>query len=643
MTFPTKKYCFSILYLLLTLTILQLSCKEKDNCEENCDQKGKITIQVLNSENRNLISGAYVNISGISKSGENVNERLSTSDKGEVTIDICPGEYEVLIDKSGFKYKDINPGRLIIRCNTPSKTSYYIEPITPILEASVNSIDFGSTETTKSIEISNSGIGSLKWSIEENLDWLEIAPLNGTLENLPQSLIVKVNRETLPQGGPYRGTFIVKSEGGGSKSVQVSLTVAPKFSVIPADLNFDKDKTKETFQIILTASGLINFTIQPNQNWIKVIPQSGSISSSSSSSKIIEVEVIRNGLNYGPYSGSILIDGGSNGRETVDVFMQYPDPLAAYLNVQTDIVNFGNNETSKKIVIQNTGGSQLNWNASKSQTWLQVKPTSSGNLNRNESIELSLTVNRANLLPNKYDDIVKVISNGGNKDVQIKMEVSPSNSILDIGLLGYYPFNGDFNDYSSNPNPSTLSGAVPTNDRNNTPESAYYFDGINDFMTIVNPLLNSTPQFTLAFWMKNLSFGSQVSYPLFLRGKSILNIETVNVNGINKLKFGTYFGNGYYSDIWKYAEADIKSNEWIHIVCIYKGNESLEIYVNAELKDRLPITLSDILPDQQTGSSIGCSIYPNGSKSNYWNGFLDDIRIYPRALKDTEIKELYNK
>ena len=50
------------------------------------------------------------------------------------------------------------------------------------------------------------------------------------------------------------------------------------------------------------------------------------------------------------------------------------------------------------------------------------------------------------------------------------------------GLVGYWPFNGNANDASGNGNNGTVNGATLTTDRNGNANSAYSFDGNNDYI-----------------------------------------------------------------------------------------------------------------------------------------------------------------
>ena len=55
---------------------------------------------------------------------------------------------------------------------------------------------------------------------------------------------------------------------------------------------------------------------------------------------------------------------------------------------------------------------------------------------------------------------------------------------LKNGLVGYYPFNGNANDESGNRNNGSVIGASLTSDRNGNPNSAYFFNGRSDYISI---------------------------------------------------------------------------------------------------------------------------------------------------------------
>jgi len=57
-------------------------------------------------------------------------------------------------------------------------------------------------------------------------------------------------------------------------------------------------------------------------------------------------------------------------------------------------------------------------------------------------------------------------------------------------VVAYYPFFGNANDSSGNGNSGTISGATLTTDRFGSANNAYYFDGVDDIISVGDNLHN---------------------------------------------------------------------------------------------------------------------------------------------------------
>ena len=78
---------------------------------------------------------------------------------------------------------------------------------------------------------------------------------------------------------------------------------------------------------------------------------------------------------------------------------------------------------------------------------------------------------------------------------------------LNLGLKAYYPFSGNANDVSGNNNNPIFNNAALVNDRFGNTNSAYHFNGINNYMQIPNsPTLNFANQISLVAWVKPTGF-----------------------------------------------------------------------------------------------------------------------------------------
>jgi hypothetical protein len=80
------------------------------------------------------------------------------------------------------------------------------------------------------------------------------------------------------------------------------------------------------------------------------------------------------------------------------------------------------------------------------------------------------------------------------------------------------------------------------------------------------------------------------------------------------------------------------TNQWIFIVGTYDGT-NLSTYYNGNLNYATNSPGFTIWGDNNQTLKIGYDQYESG---RFFNGLIDDVRIYNRALSATEITNLYN-
>lgn len=215
------------------------------------------------------------------------------------------------------------------------------------------------------------------------------------------------------------------------------------------------------------------------------------------------------------------------------------------------------------------------------------------------------------------------------------------------GLRAYYPFNGNANDASGNNNNPVFNNATLTTDRFGNPSSAYLFNGINNYMQIPNsPSLNTTGQISVAAWVKVNGF-----YQGACHGNNILmKGDNDPVTGMYLLRFDDYgytnaqncaipapdvahqnfYGKGTNLPPNGYTPF-ITTGQWISVVYTNDGTTA-RLYVDCQLKITTPGSYSFTNTYDLFLGRLNHPSYP------YWfNGVMDEIRIYDRALNVDEI------
>lgn len=207
------------------------------------------------------------------------------------------------------------------------------------------------------------------------------------------------------------------------------------------------------------------------------------------------------------------------------------------------------------------------------------------------------------------------------------------------GLVAYYPFNGNANDESGNGNHGTVHGATLTSDRLGTLDSAYSFDGVDDYIEIADSTsLDIEQQITIAAWAR---FYSNPDGSSRIVDKSHTGCRHPwNMYGLrmcckaSRFAFDvTTHGSNHILDSVSVYPPDA----WHFVVGIYDGSTQ-KLYVDGILDS-----------SASASGSIGTNNEPlligkhKGCESQHFNGTIDDVRIYNRALSEADIQALYEQ
>jgi len=208
---------------------------------------------------------------------------------------------------------------------------------------------------------------------------------------------------------------------------------------------------------------------------------------------------------------------------------------------------------------------------------------------------------------------------------------------LEDGLLAHYPFNGNADDNSGNNNHGSGSNVSLTTDRFENPDSAFEFNGTNSVISVPNSdsLSSPTTELTLVAWINAPSWslvGSTTWAPVLMKSNVSTNAfqyrMSVGSNGM-----GTAINNWNNS---AGSSAPISFNQWYLLVTTFK-DDTLNGYLNGLLIDSKPLTGPINLDTRplEIGHDVPGAI-------EVFNGKIDDVRIYNRALNKHEIWELFN-
>jgi hypothetical protein len=205
----------------------------------------------------------------------------------------------------------------------------------------------------------------------------------------------------------------------------------------------------------------------------------------------------------------------------------------------------------------------------------------------------------------------------------------------DSTLVGYWKLDGNAIDFSEYGNNGTVYGAIAASDRFGNPDSAMTFNGIDNYISIPDNSTLKPAQITISAWIK-------------------LNINTTTENMDIVRKFYGPTG-GYYLRLIHYIgtaprisffaagtsdalDAEIPTGIWKHIAATYDGTYQ-KIYIDGALIESVSgmgLSMTNVTNPLTISAGIDA-----GGITNFFDGQIDDVRIYNHALSNNEIEQLY--
>jgi len=207
--------------------------------------------------------------------------------------------------------------------------------------------------------------------------------------------------------------------------------------------------------------------------------------------------------------------------------------------------------------------------------------------------------------------------------------------IQDSSLIAFYPFNKNANDESGNGNHGIVYDALLTSDRFNADSSAYEFNGFSSCISIPDSpgLQSPSNELSQIAWIYIYGW-SQVGAafgPVLMKSNSEANTFqyrlSVSESGVNTA-----------INHWENAVTifgTLNFNTWYMIASTLK-NDTVKAYINGLFIGEGTLT-GPVYPDSRP-LEIGRDV-PGATE--VFNGKIDDIRIYNRALSDAEIYILF--
>ncbi|MGH7391481.1 MAG: BACON domain-containing protein [Candidatus Rokuibacteriota bacterium] len=196
-------------------------------------------------------------------------------------------------------------------------------PLPPALRVSPTNLSFsGESPPAQTVDVTNTGGGTLDWTATVDQPWLAVNPSAGTA---PSAVSVAISTAGLAPGN-YNGLLTLSAPGASNspRTVSVALTVPvpvpPELATSPSSISFSAvaggtNPPARTLDITNSGGGTLEWTATVDQAWLAVSPTGGSAPTS------VALTVTTAGLTPGTYNGAITVSapGVANAPQVVPV------------------------------------------------------------------------------------------------------------------------------------------------------------------------------------------------------------------------------------------------------------------------------------------------------------------------------------
>lgn len=202
-------------------------------------------------------------------------------------------------------------------------------------------------------------------------------------------------------------------------------------------------------------------------------------------------------------------------------------------------------------------------------------------------------------------------------------------------LVLHLPMNGTAEDLSANELDGIVLGADLTTNRFDQPDSAYFFDGISNYIFIdSDPAMELEFPFSVSLW--------------FYRDEAPASIETlfksdghddiysgfwISMSAAGEIVavYGDGLGFGAEHRVSKRSSGPVSVGEWHHVLAVFNGLNDIDLYIDCELD-----------PGYYSGSGTSMNYLglPATIGKYDWrkfNGKIDDLRVYDDAINEEEL------
>lgn len=207
------------------------------------------------------------------------------------------------------------------------------------------------------------------------------------------------------------------------------------------------------------------------------------------------------------------------------------------------------------------------------------------------------------------------------------------------GLVAWWRLNGNAKDSSGNGNHGTVNGAVPAIGQSGLSNTAYNFDGVDDYIETASDGLTSFNTFSISAWAKITGGPSAISGHGYILHRSTIVSQGAAIYWIASLSTSPFYGggvNGFNTGGYTTVTAD--TTTWRLVTLTYDGS-IVRVYIDGSFRTSYSI---GPITNSTSGNRIGIGGTPHNPAYRPAQGAIDDVRVYDGALTAAQVADIYS-
>ncbi|MDP2217798.1 MAG: LamG-like jellyroll fold domain-containing protein [Methanolobus sp.] len=207
----------------------------------------------------------------------------------------------------------------------------------------------------------------------------------------------------------------------------------------------------------------------------------------------------------------------------------------------------------------------------------------------------------------------------------------PPTPVISLGELAWWKLNenaGTIAYDSINNYDGTIYGAARIRGKSG---NALHFDGADDYVQVNEKIITGYP-FSISLWLNTTSSGSEQAVANLAYSSAQNSYYGIDMTSGGVVRLVARNTNARYLN-----GVQINDGQWHHVVAVYRSSNDRTLYVDG---------VSAGTDGRGTNFNANSNRWTFGrwgdsTPSNYFNGYIDDVRLYSRALNSTEVQQLY--